>query len=156
LESNWNLLAKLIGTQSEAIKVTFKPDFGVHCLRLGFAIDKDKKKVQQLFATIDITMVALLDESTYSLQSYIEMEEVIFFATFDFSKELFESFIEHLQPRSIASEIQTALTSQPFKWFRDLESNNSSPFIAIHSEIGDTVHTNENESYAPFTVKRFM
>src|SRR5271166_3698629 len=84
LESNWNALVQLIGTQSEATKFTFKPDFGLHCLRLGFAFDKDKKKFQHIFVGVAIFMVALLNESTYTLHSYISMDDVVFFATFDF------------------------------------------------------------------------
>jgi len=57
-------LVQLIGTESEGIKVTFKADFGLHCLRLGFAFDKDKKKFQHIFFGVAIFMVALLNEST--------------------------------------------------------------------------------------------
>jgi len=83
------------------------------------------------------------------------MDGVVFFATFDFPKELFDSFIKHIEPNAVALEIRSVLEAQPFKW-KYLDSKQLEPFIGMHAEIGDAVITNENENYAPFMVKTFI
>ncbi len=155
LAENWSILVRLIGTEGEIKKAVFKPDFGLHCLRLGFILDGNNRKIIHYFTSLEIFTAALVDVDTFSLQSYLVMDGVTFLATFDFNRNLFDLFFELLQPRNTADQIKEALVHQPFKWHHPSVTE-PIPFIGLQSEIGDVMHVNDDESYIPFIVKNFL
>lgn len=150
----WDLLVRTIGTEAEIKKVIIKPDLGLHILRLGLAFDDKFQKVSHLFVIVDVDFVARIDEETYSLQNHIEMDGIVYLATFDFPKELLPRFLSCLLPIETAQDVSLKLNRYPFKWF-------SAPpekfcFVGVACRIGNQIHTNEDEDYCPFEVFNFI
>lgn len=150
----WSTLTRMIGTEAEVKKVVIKPDFGLHLLRFGLAFDSKLQKVTHVMATMDVHHVARIDEETYSLQSYIEMDGVVYFATFDFSKNLLSKLLGCLLPIETAKEVSLSLSRFPFKW--ESTSADKIGFVGIACRAGDNIHHNENEDYLPFEVFDFI
>jgi hypothetical protein len=153
IDSIRGLLVRLIGTESEFKKVAIKPDFGLHLLKLGLALDRNLKKISQVFPVLDVDFVSRIDELSYSFSSHLEMDGIVYLATFDFSKELLSDFLTGFEPKVVVPEVTRMLTKYPFKWHFTLESPG---FVGLACQISDGVHENDGESYCPFVVTKFF
>jgi hypothetical protein len=153
IDSVWELLVQIIGTESEIKKIAVKPDFGLHLLKLGLALDRNLKKISHVFVVLDVDFVCRIDETSYSFGSHLEMDGVDYLATFDFSKDQLSDFFSGLAPKDVVPEVTRSLTKYPFKWSFTLESP---AFVGLACQIGDGVHENEDESYCPFVVTKFF
>jgi hypothetical protein len=149
----WETLVRLIGVGAERKRIIFKPDLGIHMMRLGFGFDQHGKKINQLFASLDLFVVARVDESTYTFQTHIAMGDVTFLGTFDFSKELLPEFLNAIEPRSISTEVRQRLQNAPFMW--NVEPGKFG-FVGLSCKLGDRVFKNEDEEYWPFIVEKFI
>jgi hypothetical protein len=134
-------------------KIAFKSDFGLHLLKLGLALDRDLKKATQAFVVLDVDFVSRIDESSYSLSSHLEMDGVVYLATFDFSKDLLSDFLSALEPKDVVPEVTRSLTKYPFKWSFTVERR---AFVGLACQIGDDVQEKNDESYCPFFVTKFF
>jgi len=148
----WDRLVRLVGTDEEIKNATTKPDLGLHMLRLGFGFDQKGNRINQVFSLLDVDAVARLDESHYSLQSFVEMDGVVYLATFDFPAALLEKFFQSIAPPDLTAEIKAALARFPFMWRR---TSATPGFVAAACKLSGTVHQNEAESYCPFEVRDF-
>ncbi|MFY9556368.1 MAG: hypothetical protein WAV20_06195 [Blastocatellia bacterium] len=122
-------------------------------LKLGLALDRNLKKISQVFVVLDVDFVSRIDESRYSFSSHLEMDGVIYLATFDFSKDLLSDFFSGLEPKDVVPEVTRRLTKYPFTWSFTLENP---AFVGLACQIDDGVHENEDESYCPFIVTKFF
>jgi hypothetical protein len=152
-DAAWPALARWIGTEAVRRKATFFPDLGIGMTYLGFAIDSRGKKVVQLFPLLGIHLVARLDDETYSIQSHIGIEGTFLLGTFDFTRQHFDSFIQHLEPPAVRDTIRSALTHNPFMWNHE---QGGPAVIGLSCTLGDHVIENENEQYIPFIVRDFV
>lgn len=152
IADSWDRLVRLVGTGDEIKKAATKPDLGLHMIRLGFGFDQKGNGINQIFSLVDIDAVARLDDSHYSLQSFIEMDGVAYLATFDFPATLMEKFLQSIAPPDLTAEIRTALARFPFMWRR---TSAHAGFVAVACKLSDSVHQNETESYCPFAVWDF-
>jgi hypothetical protein len=153
VDESWPILARYIGTNAVRREVTFFPDLGIGMTYLGFAVDSRGHKIVQIFATIEIHLVARVDDETYSIQSHIGFEETFFLGTFDFKRHQVDEFIQHVEPERLRDPIRDALRHNPFTWRFD---QGGPGLIGFSCQLGDDVHHNENEQYIPFIVERFI
>jgi hypothetical protein len=73
-------------------------------------------------------------------------------ASFDFSADLYQSFLDQLDPE-LSKQVKDALFCQPYTVHFHRAT---SPEVTIAAELGDQIHTNKNESYRPFVVEQFI
>jgi hypothetical protein len=152
-DAAWPALASWIGTEAVRRKVTFFPDLGIGMNYLGFAIDSQGKKAVQIFSLLDIHLAARVDDETYSIQSHVGVEETFFLGTFDFTRQQFDSFIQHLEPPAVRDTIRSSLTHNPFTWNHE---QGGPAVIGLSCTLGDHIMENENEQYIPFIVRDFV
>lgn len=155
IETYWHQLVNLLGTKSSwpnGIPPEFRPDFGLAVLKSGLS-HVQGKKVQHLFLSVQVVTVAILEEGLYTLSAICgTSEDGEFMATFDFSVSVYNNFLSQLTQET-ATLIQSALRQQPFHYNVPHHKRFT---IGLAAEIGDTVHTNENESYCPFVASQFI
>ena len=152
IEDNWKQVAALLGVYAVQKAATFLPDLGIGMLRLGFALDNGKK-IFHLFIILDIVLVARVDEDTYSLQSRLEFEGTVFMGTFDFKKELLDSFLNAIKPKDAREAISRGLRSNPFTWRKSADMFG---YVGLACTVTDHVLSNKNEQYLPFAVDTFI
>ena len=152
IENHWRELAAHIGSEVVRRDATFLPDLGIGMLRLGLA-HANKKKVVHLHVSLDIHLVARVDEENYSLQSYLEFDGTAFLGTFDFSKALLPDFLEKVEPKECRVVIEAALKGLPFIW---KSAPSHFAFVGLACTVGDFVQSNEDEQYLPFVVEEFI
>lgn len=154
IDNHWNQLARLVGTEAIKKEAIFYPDLGIGMLRMGFAVRMPKKeKIHHLWYTLKIELVAKVNEDTYSIQSHLEFDEIVFLGTFDFDKKLFEKFISVIHPKLLQEEIKDHLTRNPFTWTFSPEKE---PIVGFSCVVSDSILENENEQYLPFIINEFF
>lgn len=157
LATEWPQLLTLLSTRAawpQGIKPGFLPDMGVSLFKAGLAKDQDGKKVFQLFTGVSALVAFKLSDDVYSLTARMDFELVPqFMATFDFSREVYETTFLEAMPPELREEVRAALANQPFRYHF---ASPDTAIIGVAAEPGDTVHTNENESYCPFTAAGFF
>lgn len=155
LDQHWGKILELIGTRAawpEGIPPSFRPDFGLAVKQSGIGFVKGEK-VTQIFLSVRVTLVAKVNDSIYSLSAICGTpEEGEFIATFDFAPEVYHQLLSVLTDER-SDEVRDALSHQPYYfgvadgWIFEL---------GVVAEVGDEVHTNENESYCPFIASKFI
>lgn len=155
IDKYWLEIVGLLGTKASwpgGIKPGYRPDFGLAVLKIGLAYVQGKK-VKQIFYSIEVISVALVEEGLYSINAICgTLEEGQFMATFDFPSSVYNNFLSQLSSTT-ATLIQESLRRQPFSYH--LEEGQRFT-IGVVSEIGDKVYTNDNESYCPYTAEEFI
>ncbi len=148
-------LLELLGTKAtwiDGLRPDFRPDFGLAMLKMGLS-HVEGKKVQQLFLAVRVIAIAKLKDAEYSLSAACgTQEEGEFMLSFDFSFAVFEQLLSELSPER-AEGVKTSLTRQPYYIHFPEEDSFT---IGVLAEIGNAVHTNEDESYCPFMASRFI
>lgn len=147
--------------------LTFKPDFGLHMLKLGSPLDS-----RFHFIPIGIGMIAKLEENLYT--AFIEMEfgDLWLAISFDFDGKRLEELMQVL-PRHKAQATKVALSRQPysvaFKSYPSEERQGDRiillphtvsvgqelPEVCIDARFGNRVYSDESEDYFPLWVERF-
>lgn len=155
IEKSWYQIIALLGTKSvwpDGIPPTYRPDFGLAALKAGLS-HVNGKKVKNLFVSVRVMTVALIEEGMYSLNAICGTpDEGEFIATFDFPTPIYRQLLTVLTSET-SRKIEAALKAQPFhQHFPDNERFS----IGVAAEIGDTVHTNDEESYCPFYASQFF
>jgi hypothetical protein len=157
LETKWQEVLALLSTRAawpQGIKPGFLPDMGVALYKSGLALDQNGKKVFQLFTGVSAFIVFRLTDEVYSLTARYDFEYVPqYLITFDFTREVYEKKFLPALPQEIREEARHALTQQPFRY---RFASPDTAVISVAAEPGDTVHTNENESYCPFKAIEFF
>lgn len=163
IDAHWPELLTVLGCRSawpEGRRPDFGIDLGLALLKAGFAFDQKGGKVGQLFLTAHIMSMAKIEDDLYSLSSPMGSVTMLddddnrrYMLTFDFGASLYQELLGKLDAET-REAIEGGLSRQPYKvGFRSPEV---SPIIGIAAEIGDHIHTNENESYCPFKVLKFL
>lgn len=157
LGARWPELFALLSTRAawpEGIKPGFLPDMGVALFKAGLARDPNGTTRFQLFTGVSALMVCKMTDDTYALNARIDCEHVPqYMATFDFSRDVYEMKFLKALPEQVRDEARLALTRQPFQYHF---ATPDTAVIGVAAEPGDSVHTNENESYCPFTAVEFF
>lgn len=155
IESHWGELFSLLSTRSVwpgGIPVGFRPDFGLAVKMSGLDV-KNGEKVVMAFASFNVRTIAKVDEDTYSVNAVCGLpEEGEFMATFDFPMVVYKQFLSVLSADT-AAEVTRALHSQPFVFTVPPEGLF---IVGAVAELGDTVYSNENESYCPLIASEFV
>ena len=155
IQNYWAELVGLLGTKASwphGIRPGFRPDFGLAVLKAGLSHIKGEK-VKQLFVSVRVVQMAVLEEELYAINAICGTpEEGEFMLTFDFPATVYTQFLSHLSQER-ADVISSALRQQPFHYYF---SEHDRFTIGVAAEIGDTVYTNDNESYCPFIASHFI
>jgi len=126
-------------------RLKFRPDFGLYCHKIGI-----KGSVAQHFYDIGIPSITRVNDSLYSAFLNIQTCGEWFALSLDFDKPRFLELLSCI-PAELALEIQTALTSQPYK----IDLNERAPIVNVTARVSKQIHQNEKESYSPLRVDQF-
>jgi hypothetical protein len=155
IEKYWYQLIDLLGTKASwpnGIPPRFRPDFGLAVLKAGLS-HVQGKKVKHLFLSVQVMTVAMVEEGLYTLNAICGTpEEGEFLATFDFPVSVYNQLLSALTQET-ADLIRCALRRQPFHYYFPEHERFT---IGLVAEIGDTIHTNEDENYCPFFASQFI
>lgn len=155
IDHHWGDLLALLGTRAAwpgGIPPGFRPDFGLAVKQSGLGF-VEGKKTMQIFTSVHVITIVKIDESTFAINAVCGTpEEGEFMATFDFTPGIFQQLLSVLSVSS-ADCIRTSIQQQPFI-YRVEEGHIFD--IGVVAELGDTVHSNENESYCPFVAHEFI
>ena len=154
IERVWPAIVKAIGCKSawpNGVRPGYRADMGMALLKAGLT-HVDGKKVFHLFMSLVLTMVAKIEDDLYSVSAICDPPEGSLLASIDFEQDKYESFLAAL-PESLREPVKIGLTRQPYKLHFQRAN---APFMTIAATIGDTIHTNENESFCPFVAERFI
>jgi hypothetical protein len=155
IETIWPTILKILGCKSawpNKLRPDFRPDMGLALVKAGLVHAPDGKKFFHMFMSLILTMVARIEDGVYSVNAVCDPTEESLLLTFDFGQEKYEGFLAAL-PGSLQESVKTALTRQPYRVFFE---RSKAPFMTIAAQVGDTVFTNEDESYCPFKVETFI
>jgi hypothetical protein len=134
------------------IRPGFCPDLGIALKMSGFDVQRGQKIVQ-VFVSLRVISIAKIDDSTFSVNAFCGLpEDGEFILTLDFPRGVYNQLLTVLTP-TMAEEVATAVSMQPFIF--DVPRD-SAFFLGAVAELGDTVHSNEDESYCPFIASRFI
>jgi hypothetical protein len=97
-------------------------------------------------------MVAKIEDGKYAVNAMSDPTDDALLLTIDFGQEKYEEFLAAL-PSDLEQSVKAALTRQPYKI---LFKRAIAPFMTIAAKCGDTVYTNEDESYCPFEAEKFI
>jgi hypothetical protein len=153
----WLKIVGLLGCRSAwplGIRPGFRPDLGLALTKAGLVADKSGKKFMHVMMSVRLTTVGKVEDGLYCVSGVCDEDDPPgFLVTFDFGSDEYLNFLAKLAP-NLAEQVGTALSRQPYTFrFPPLEE---APDMAIAGSIGDTVYTNENESYVPFIVQKFI
>lgn len=153
----WLRIIGLLGCRSAwplGIRPGFRPDLGLAVAKAGLAVDENGKKFMHMMMSVRLTTVGRVEDSLYCVSGICDEESPPgFIVTFDFGPDEYPNFLSKLTP-DVAEQVRTALSRQPYTFtFRSLQE---APDLAIAGSLGDTAYTNENESYIPFVVDKFI
>jgi hypothetical protein len=149
IDENWikvlNILRPLVLTKPYIL--TFKPDFGLHLIRLGFDTN-----VEFSFKSFWVNYLAKISNEKYSLTSYIPFKEQIYCASFDFDKNQFEKLLEII-PKEKKEKISLALSNYPFTYA--IETKNDSINIGAVATLSPKFETGKSEAFIPLLITDF-
>lgn len=149
----------LLGTRAawpHGLPPGFRPDFGLALRRAGLDRDEDNRKCYQIFTSFCAQSISRVADDLYSITGSYSQESADgmtteHMLTFDCTVTVYSMFLSTLPP-PLQEAVRLGLTRQPYQVFlREHES----PLLTVVGEPGDTVHTNENESYCPFMAEEF-
>jgi len=156
----WPMILTILGCKSawvDGFRPDFRPDFGLGLMKAGLAVGKDGKKYRQMFLSLPIMMATKVEDNLFTLSALIgsdllSEENQMFMASFDFGVDLYPSFLAQLDPE-VGEAVRSALSRQPYRaTFRPM----TMPELTFAAELGDTTYSNEDESYHPFIVTKFI
>jgi hypothetical protein len=160
INAAWSEIVTILGCKSAwpgGLRPDFLPDFGIALSKAGLAADSAGKKYSQMFIGLPIMMIARVEDSLYTMSTpigsvLVDENEQPCMASFDFDASLYQKFLDQLDP-SLAEQVKFALSRQPY----DVKfSATMAPQLTFSAELGDRTHRNQNESYRPFIVERFI
>ncbi len=115
-------------------------------------MDKNGNKINHIMMSVRLVSVAKLEDGLYAVNGVCGAEEPPgFMVTFDFGPDEYSNFLPEISP-DYAEQIRIALSRQPYIF--TFEPPEAAPDMAIAGSIGDTIHTDENESYVPFIAQK--
>jgi hypothetical protein len=157
IESIWLKVVSVLGCRSAwplGIRPGFRPDFGLAVFKAGLAFDKGGQKMNHIMMSVSLVSVAKLEDCLYSVTGVCLAEEPPgFMVTFDFGPVEYLNFLAVISA-DYADLIRTALSRQPYIF--KFEPFEGAPDLAIAGFIGDTMYTNDDESYIPFSARKFI
>ncbi len=147
--------------------LSFKPDFGVHMVKLG---SYPNSKFH--FIPIGIGMISKVDDSLYT--AFIEMRfgDLWLAVSFDFDDKRFNELMEAL-PKGKEQQVRDALRKQPYSVaFKKPDSEteqetkaiflhpvrvigDSIPEVCVEARLGNNMYSDEAEDYIPLWVEKF-
>lgn len=150
--------------------LTFKPDFGLHMLKLGMAPNS-----KHVFTPIGIGTIAKIEDNLYTAFIEVQFGDLSLALSLDFDQDRFHELIQVL-PKEQAPLVSRALSKQPFAVaFKnpDLDLTFSSsitqvlpspyvvigdtlPEVCVEAKLGHQVHIDEYQDYLPLWVERFF
>ena len=154
LKNNWKKLNDYLSPEL-VIKPhirDFHYDFGLFLFRIG---DIESKIAPIDFQIQKLNYISKLDDNTYCINQVFEMkgfEGKTFMGTFDFDKKLYHELLNIL-PQNFRDTIQNRLKNQPFRYMAEEVPEIN---ITMRAMIGEQIFTNQNESYLPFNVIKFL
>lgn len=160
IKSSWPKILSIIGCKSawpDGLRPDFLPDFGIALSKAGLAVGSDGKKYFQLFLSLPIMMAAKIEDGVYSFNTpfgseLLEEDRGVCMATFDFSADLYQAFLDQFDPE-LAEAVKSALSRQPYRVpFKPANA----PELTFAAELGDRTYKNEDENYRPLVVKEFI
>jgi hypothetical protein len=160
IRTEWPKVLTLLGCRSawpQGYRPDFLPDLGLALSKAGLAEDSSGKKYFQMFIGLPVMMAAKVEDNLFTLTAPInsalfEEDQQACMGSFDFSADLYSSFLGQLKPE-LSEGVKSALSRQPYK----VTFNRATcPQLTFAAELGDRTHQNENESYRPFVVTKFI
>lgn len=147
LEKHIDQLAQTLSPMAfiDPDRLKYEPDFGLYCHKLGIT-----GSVSQHFYGIGIPSIAKVNDSLYSAFLNLHVHGNWFAISLDFDKLRFLQLLSSMSA-ALASEVQSALRSQPYK----IDLNERAPLVNVTARVGKRVHQNERESYSPLIVENF-
>jgi hypothetical protein len=155
IETIWPTVLKILGCKPawpNGVRPDFRADMGLALVKSGLTHAPDGKKFFHIFMSLVLTMVARIEDGVYAVNAICDPTEGALLITIDFGQEKYEGFLGAL-PGDLRESVKTALTRQPYRVFFERPD---APFMTIAAQIGDTVFTNEDESYCPFEAESFI
>jgi hypothetical protein len=161
IKGEWQKILAILGCKSvwpNSLRPGFQPDFGLALSKAGFAVDGEGKKYFQIFVSLPILMATKVEDDLYTLNALVgsalfdDEENQTFMASFDFGSQVYPSFLEQFGPE-LGEKVRSELSRQPY---RAIFSPEDTPMLTFAAEIGDTMYRNEDESYRPLNVTKFI
>jgi hypothetical protein len=153
INQHWTEVLTLLGTKAawpNGLRPDFLPDLGLALLKAGLAFDNKGKKVAMMFMDLTVMNMARPEDDFYTMNA-LQLESGVM-ASFDISKELYQELLEKL-PETYKDRLKKDLTRHPYQV---MFSPQECPPLVIAAEIADSIITNDNESYLPFKVFKFI
>jgi Type I restriction enzyme R protein N terminus (HSDR_N) len=148
LKIRWEELYRVISpiALTKPHLIDFLPDFGLSWYKMG--VDKG---TEFLIAGAWVNHIVKLDDNNFTIASEVGHDNEEYLASFDFSKDLYNSFLKCV-PEEIKAKIIEALSKQPY--YINLSKEDSFE-IFIHAKFGYATYKNEDEEYFPLIVEHF-
>lgn len=159
LPKNWLAVLDLLGTRTAwpyGLPPGFLPDLGLALRKSGLHRDEDGQKTFQVFLSVQPSLITRIEDKVYSLSApyageYETGNYGALMLTFDFDDAVYENLLIAL-PENLREEVRGRLCRQPYRVHIE---GPGAPLLMVIAEPGDTIHTNEDESYCPFIAQEF-
>jgi len=156
----WPELLALLGTKAawpHGVPPGFRADFGLALRKAGLDRDQDGQKLYQIFLSFRAHTISRVADDLYSVTGPYDQEHADgvttdLMLTFDCDPAVYAMFLSAL-PLKLREGVRLGLTRQPYRLFLP---EAETPLVTVVADPGDTVHTNENESYCPFIAQEFV
>jgi len=153
INKHWREVLTLLGSKAswpDGIRPDFLPDLGLAFWKSGLAFHQEGKKTYTMFMDLTISYIGRVSDDLYTIAA-VQMNSG-FVVSLDVAARLYPKLLEKLET-PYKEQVETGLKQQPYHVnFSPI----ASPYLVIAGEIGDHVHTNDNESYLPFKAEHFI
>lgn len=149
LENRWEevyrILSPIAFTKPNVFN--FKQDFGIRLLKSGYDI-----KTEICFYNAWIGSLGRVNDDLFTLSLTVLFGDDCI-GTFDFTREMFEDFLAQV-PIDKKELIRNSLTAFPFKYHTMCKSESFE--VSFSAMLSEKLYINENESYIPLNIKKFI
>ena len=160
ITANWSKILTILGCKSawtNGVRPDFRPDLGLALFKSGLVESTDGKKPVQIFSELPIETAIKVEDNLYTLctriaSALLDKNQPPYMASFDFGSDLYQSFLNQFDP-VVADSVRLALSRQPY---RIVFERPMIPEMTFFAELGDQTIQNDNESYRPFIVTKFI
>jgi hypothetical protein len=125
---------------------SYLKDFGIHLLKMGFTHD-----MELTFLSVAVPSFGRADDSAYSINAPVLIEDQKYFATFDFDKERLNQLIPLLRP-DLAAHVSQALAKVPSLL---TFGGDYFPRVGATARLATKMQENAKEHYLPLEVLEF-
>lgn len=167
LPSKWTTILTILGTRAawpNGIHPEYFPDFGMALLKAGLAVDVESgKPFAHAFLSISVECVGKAADDLFVITGFLCSEfEPSHIITFDITAGQVDEFLSHIEPHEVRAGIEKGLACRPFTvhfgqiGMKIKDVMLTLPTIAVVAEISGAAIETDNDSYLPFTVKKFF